>query len=81
MKVPSWITASALAFCSIALAATAPIDSTRYLDDVKFLASKEMKGRATGSPELEKAAAWIQARYKEFGHQAGGRRRICKPSR
>lgn len=73
MKFVKWIAAGALAIASIALPATAPIDSARYLDDVKFLSSKEMKGRATGSPELEKAAAWIQSRYKEFGIKPAGK--------
>ena len=49
------------------LAAT--IDPDRYLDDIKFLASKEMKGRGTGTPELEKAAAYIAADFRSFGLQ------------
>ena len=63
--------AGALAVCSIALAATASIDPNAYLDDIKFLASKEMKGRATGSPELEKAAAWIAAPLQGVRLEAG----------
>src|SRR6266545_2701621 len=59
---PVWFLAAALAW-----GATASIDSKLYLDDVRFLASPEMKGRATGSPELEKAAAFIAARFKDFG--------------
>jgi hypothetical protein len=51
----------------VAFGATANIDPNVYLDDIKFLASPELKGRATGSPELEKAAAFIAARFKEFG--------------
>jgi hypothetical protein len=56
-------------FClyRLALGATAAIDSNVYLDDIKFLASKEMKGRATGSPELEKAGAFIAAKFQQFG--------------
>jgi Peptidase family M28/PDZ domain/PA domain len=59
----------AAAFCFLgmaaaALAARATINPTRYLDDVKFLASQKMKGRATGSPELEKAAAFIAAQFR-----------------
>ena len=72
MKFSKWVSTGALALCSIALAATGSIDSGRYLEDVKYLASPEMKGRATGSPELEKAAGWIQARYKEFGIKPAG---------
>jgi hypothetical protein len=33
---------------------------------VKYLASPELKGRATGSPELETAARFIADRYREF---------------
>ncbi|MBZ5623135.1 MAG: M28 family peptidase [Acidobacteriia bacterium] len=51
----------------IAFGATATIDPNLYLDDVKFLASKEMRGRATGSPELEKAADFIARKFREFG--------------
>src|SRR3954447_19289818 len=58
---------AALAVCSIALAAAAHVDPNQYLNDIKYLASPEMKGRATGSPELEKAATWIAGRFKEFG--------------
>ncbi|HEV3330012.1 MAG TPA: M28 family peptidase [Bryobacteraceae bacterium] len=51
----------------VAFGATANIDPNVYLDDIKFLASPELRGRATGSPELEKAGAFIAARFKEFG--------------
>ncbi|MBS1854569.1 MAG: M28 family peptidase [Acidobacteria bacterium] len=73
MKIAKWILASALAACSIALAASAAIDPARYLSDVKYLASPEMKGRATGSPELEKAARWIEAQFKEAGLKPAGK--------
>jgi hypothetical protein len=49
--------------------ATAAVDPQRYLDDVKFLAAPQMRGRATGSPELEKAARFIAARFHSFGLQ------------
>ena len=59
---------------SIALSALTPsvvfaqnIDPNTYWDDVKYLASPELKGRATGSPELESAAAHIAAEFKSFG--------------
>jgi hypothetical protein len=51
----------------LAYGATATIDPNVYLDNIKFLASKDLKGRATGSPELEKAAAYIAGKFKEFG--------------
>src|SRR6267154_841156 len=51
----------------IAFGASATIDPKLYLDDVKYLASPELRGRATGSPELEKAADFIAAKFKQFG--------------
>jgi hypothetical protein len=58
-----------LCLTPLAYAADAKIDPNLYLNDVKFLASPELKGRATGSPELEKAAAFIAGRFREFGLQ------------
>src|SRR5271157_264097 len=56
-------------FCAIwvAYGQTAAVDPTVYLNDIKFLASPELKGRASGSPELEKAAEFIVGKYREFG--------------
>src|SRR6266700_2601269 len=51
----------------VALGATATIDPATYLNDIKFLASPELRGRVTGSPELEKAAAFIAGKYRAFG--------------
>lgn len=48
-------------------AATASLDPNRFLNDVKFLSSKTLKGRATGSPEMEKAASYIAGQFKSFG--------------
>ena len=44
---------------AVALAAGIAVDANLYLDDIKFLASKELRGRASGSAELEQAAASI----------------------
>ncbi len=62
------------AVCSCAIAALpgatpATIDPNLYLEDVKFLASPNLKGRGTGTPELEKAAAFIAAKFRAFGLQ------------
>ena len=56
-------------FCATwaAFAADPAIDPSVYLDDVKFLASPELRGRGTGSPELEKAADFIGGKFREFG--------------
>ncbi|MCU1328155.1 MAG: peptidase [Bryobacterales bacterium] len=54
--------AVALLFTTAAFAQT--FDATRYISHIKVLASPEMKGRATGSPELEKAAQYIAGQFK-----------------
>jgi hypothetical protein len=50
----------------------ADISPQAYLDHVKYLASPELKGRATGSPELETAAAYIAKQFQSFGLQPAG---------
>ena len=42
-------------------------NADRYLAHIKFLASPEMKGRASGSPELEKAAKYIADQFRADG--------------
>ncbi len=47
------------AFCAIS--------PQQYIRDVKVLASEEMKGRGTGSPQLEKAGRFIANEFKKAG--------------
>src|SRR5258705_13528555 len=47
--------------------AAADINPEAYLAHVKYLASPEMRGRATGSPELEKAADYIAGQFRAIG--------------
>src|SRR5580658_9220469 len=58
-------------FLAVSLLAATAGDSSfsadRYLSHIKFLASPEMKGRESGSPELEKAARYIAAQFKSDG--------------
>jgi hypothetical protein len=51
----------------IALAATPAIDPKLYIETVKYLASPELRGRNIGSPELEKAADYLERDFKKFG--------------
>ena len=62
-------TIAALAGLALAAWAQAPatISPDAYLAHVKYLASPELKGRATGSPELEKAAGYIASQFQSFG--------------
>jgi len=61
MKSARWI----LLFGPLALYA-ASFDADVYKQEVTYLASPELKGRATGSPELEKAAAYIASQFRAF---------------
>jgi hypothetical protein len=61
-----------LALAAAAFGASIAIDSRLYLEEVKYLASPQLEGRLTGSPELEKAAGYLRARYQSFGLQAPG---------
>src|SRR3982751_3886686 len=58
---------AAFSIVTLLYAGISAIDPKHYLDDVKYLASPELRGRASGSPELEKAAAFISGKFKEFG--------------
>ena len=62
-------TIAALVGFAVAAWAQAPavISPDAYLAHVKYLASPELKGRATGSPELEKAASYIASQFQSFG--------------
>ena len=57
-----------LALICTALAAWAAyIPPSPYAAHVRYLASDELKGRATGSPELERAAAYISKQFESYG--------------
>jgi Peptidase family M28/PDZ domain/PA domain len=63
---------AALFLSALAFAAAIAVDANLYLEDIKFLASKELRGRASGSPELEKAAAFLEKDYRQFGIKPAG---------
>ncbi|MEO8368464.1 MAG: M28 family peptidase [Candidatus Solibacter sp.] len=64
---------AAVAVAAVAFAAAAAIDPALYLNDVKFLASPELRGRNTGSPELTKAAAFLEKHYRQLGIKPAGK--------
>jgi len=58
------------AIAAAGLAATvkdASLSPDRYLSNIKYLASPELKGRESGSPELERAAQYIASQFKADG--------------
>ena len=52
---------------SLRAACAVEIDPGQYLEHIRFLASEEMKGRGTGTPELERAADYLAAQFRGFG--------------
>jgi hypothetical protein len=50
------------------------LSAQRYMKDVSFLASPDLKGRGNGTPELERAADYIAAQFREAGLRAGFQR-------
>src|ERR1700722_1589203 len=50
-----------------AASADSAFNADRYLGHIKYLASPEMRGRESGSPELEKAAQYITAQFRADG--------------
>ena len=57
---------------ALALASAAQVDPGKYLEHIKYLASDELKGRGSGTPELEKAAAYIADQFRAFGLRPPG---------
>jgi len=47
-------------------------DQKRWWSHVQFLASDEMKGRNTGSPEHKRAAEYVAAQFKKSGLEPAG---------
>jgi Peptidase family M28/PDZ domain/PA domain len=74
MKIRTRPLFAGLILAAVAVAATATIDPTLYLNDIKFLASPELRGRGTGSPELEKAAAFLERNYRQLGIKPAGKK-------
>lgn len=53
-----------------ALATLAPVFSEqRMMNHINYLASEQLKGRGLGTPELDSAANYIAAKFKEYGLQ------------
>jgi len=68
----SFAAAAVLAIAGVAAAAPTDIPPAALLDHIKFLASDELRGRADGSAELERAADYIADQLRAAGLQPGG---------
>lgn len=72
MRRPTRLVLVLLLLAQAVRAASPEIDANRLLAHIRFLASDDMKGRADGSPELNRAADYIAAQFKEIGLAPGG---------
>src|SRR5258708_34966724 len=50
----------------------AELSADRYMKDVTYLASDELKGRGDGSPELDRAADYIAEQFRLAGLSPAG---------
>jgi hypothetical protein len=74
------VLAIVLAAASLALAGRAAtprdaaldLDQSRYMADLKFLASDELRGRGNGTPELVRAGTFVADRFREAGLRPAG---------
>ena len=57
----------ALCLSCQAFAGTKAITARQYLDFVKHLSAKDMRGRGTGTPELDRAAEYIAREFRKAG--------------
>ena len=71
MKSRITVTSALAALSILSALASAPyqIAPESYLAHIRFLASPDLKGRLTGSPELNKAADYIAAQFSKAGLQ------------
>ena len=65
---------------SFAQQANKIINATEVLRIESFLASDEMRGRKTGSPEIDKAADFIADEFKSYGLKTFGNLSTFKQS-
>lgn len=60
-----------LVLLTVGTLAAPPVESDRLLDHIRFLASDELQGRASGSEGLERAADYIARQFQEAGLRPG----------
>ena len=70
---------SAIAVFSAAAATVTNHDGRRWWSYVQYLASDQMRGRDTGSPEHRKAAGWVAAQFEKAGLEPAGTQGYLQP--
>lgn len=73
MRVANTIVALLVAALGLSAGAATPeINPAALIEHIRFLASDDLKGRASGTPELERAGDYIAAQFREAGLKPGG---------
>ncbi|MGB1261744.1 MAG: M20/M25/M40 family metallo-hydrolase [Cognaticolwellia sp.] len=67
VKLKALLAALALSFTTNSIAAMIPFE--QVIEDITYLASDDLKGRASFSPEIEQAADYIAKRFADIGLQ------------
>ena len=49
-----------------------PFSADRMMEDIRYLASEDLKGRGIGTPELDRAADYIAREFEKAGLRPGG---------
>ncbi len=68
MRRAAWLRTT-IVFAAAFILRAADLSPDEYLSYVKYLSSDPLKGRATGSPELDKAADYIASKFHDSGLQ------------
>ncbi|MDQ6760113.1 MAG: M28 family peptidase [Acidobacteriota bacterium] len=68
MRRGAWLR-TAIVLAAAFILRAADLSPDEYLGYVKYLSSDSLKGRATGTPELDKAADYIASKFRGFGLQ------------
>ena len=67
-----WAVAVVLVLAATEAARSADIRPDAVLEHIRFLSADEMKGRANGTAELDRAADYIAQQFKTIGLESGG---------
>ena len=67
-----WAVVAVLAIAAGEAARSADIRQDAVLEHIRFLAADDMKGRANGTAELDRAADYIAQQFKDIGLEPGG---------
>ncbi len=84
-RVLRFLPATGLMFAALVLLASAattavgPADPQRYITDIQAITAPSMEGRGAGTKGIDKAAHYLEKRYKSLGLKPAGTRGYFQP--